>query len=144
MFRAIVLAVALSSASPLAFAQTAPAAPTTTSAEAELQARTEAFGTQLQTMATEMQTAITNAGADTAKRTADLDAIQTRYETDLEGFISAFETLLSQQAAAAPEAERAALVAEINEAVPQLRSIPQQVRAQLESQAGAQAAPAAN
>lgn len=152
MIRALVLAAALSSGSTLALAQEASApapapveaqAEVSDTAEAEFQVRAEAFGGRMQAMAEEMQGAITSAGADAAKRTADLDAIEVRYQADVDDFALALEAFVSRQAAAAPEAERAAMTASIGAALPQIRSYPRQIRTQVETAAArADAAPA--
>ena len=48
----------------------------------------------MQTMAGEMQNAIINAGGDNAKKTADLDAIEVRYQADVDDFALALEAFV--------------------------------------------------
>lgn len=146
MIRALVLAAALASAPALVLAQEAaapaaeaPAAPAP--GEAEFQAAAMAFGTRIQTMGEEMQAAVTAAAGDTARQDADLDAIEARYQPDIDAFVLALEAFVQQQAAAAPEGDRAEMLAELAEAGPQIRAVPGQVRTQIE--AAATAAPAA-
>lgn len=144
MIRALLVAAVLSTAAPAVLAQDAPAAPAAPEApaaeapapgEAEFEAAAQAFGLSVQAMAQEMQTAVTNAAGDAAKQDADLDAIEARYQADTEAFASALETFVGQKTAAAPESERAGMAAELAEALPQIRSYPQMVRAQIEQAA---------
>lgn len=99
MIRALVLAAALASAPALVLAQDAPA-PAAEAApapgEAELEAAAAAFGARIQTMGEEMQAAVTAAGGDAAKQDADLDAIEARYQPDVDAFLAALETFLQQ------------------------------------------------
>jgi len=146
MIRVLVLAAALSASAPAAFAQTTPApAPSAeapaadTPGEAEFEAKADAFGQRMQQMGQEMQAAVTAAAGDAAKQDADLDAIEAQYQPDAEAFAVALEGFVGQQVAAQPEAERAGMASNLLAALPQIRSIPQQVRAQIE-QAAAQAA----
>ena len=147
MIRALVLAVALSSVSSLPLAQEAPAAPPASAevpqaqaaGEAEFEARAEAFGERMQAMAEEMRNAVGAAGGDAAKQDADLDAIELRYQADAEAFAVALEAFVNQQAAGVPEDQRGAMTAGMTAALPQIRSYPQQVRAQVEAAAAAPA-----
>lgn len=148
MIRASVLAAALATAPTLVLAQEAaapaaeaPGAPAP--GEAEFQAAAMAFGARIQAMGEEMQAAVTAAGGDAAKQDADLDAIEARYQPDIDAFIAALEGFVQQQAASSPESERAEMLAELAEAGPQIRAVPGQVRAQIEAAATAPAAPAA-
>ena len=93
----------------------------------------------MQRMAEEMQAAITAAAGDAARQDADLDAIEVRYQPEIDAFAGALQTFVNAQAAAAPESERAGMTAGIAAALPQIRAIPQQIRAQVE-QAAAQPA----
>lgn len=153
LIAASAFALTLGVLAPAAVAQDAPAAapgagsvetaaPMT---EAEFEALAEAFGARMEGMSAEMQTAITEAAGDAAKQDASLDAIQARYQTDADGFASALEAFLNQQAAAAGADEGGAAMREqmatvVATALPQIRSIPQQVRTQAERAAVAAAA----
>ena len=139
----ILLVVALSTLAPAVTAQTAPATPAETPApgEAAFEATAEAFGARMEAMQAEMQTAVADAGGDAARQAASLDAIEARYQPDADAFATAFETFMNQQMAAAPETERAGMLAGLTQALPQLRSVPRLVRTQIE-QAAAAAAPA--
>lgn len=147
MIRAFVLAAALASAPSLALAQDA-AAPADSPAEAaapgqaEFEATAQAFGARMQEMAEEMRNAVSAAGGDAAKQDADLDAIEVRYQADVDAFAASLRTFVGQQAAALPEAERAQMTAAIGAALPQIQAYPRQIRAQVE-QAAATPAPAA-
>lgn len=148
MIRALVLAAALASAPALVLAQEAPAPAAEAPAapapgEAEFQAAAMAFGTRVQAMGEEMQAAVTAAAGDAAKQDADLDAVEAKYQPDIDAFVTALETFVQQQAAAAPESERAEMLSELAEAGPQIRAVPGQVRAQIEAEAASTtAAPA--
>lgn len=142
MIRALVLAAALASAPALVLAQEA-AAPAAEAApapgEAEFETAAAAFGARIQAMGEEMQAAVTAAAGDAAKQDADLDAIEARYQPDVDAFLAALETFVQQQAAAAPEGERAEMTAGLTAAGPQIRAVPAQVRAQIEAAAAAPA-----
>ncbi|WP_425989440.1 hypothetical protein [Brevundimonas sp. TWP2-3-2] len=116
-------------------AQTAPATP----GEAAFEATAEAFGVKVEAMQAEMQTAV--AEADATRRAASLDAIEARYQPDADAFATAFDTFMNQQMAAAPETERAGMLAGLTQALPQLRSVPRLVRTQIEQAATAAPAP---
>ena len=90
-------------------------------------------------MAEEMRNAVSAAGGDAAKQGADLDAIELRYQADAEAFALALEAFVNQQAAGVPEDQRGAMTAGMTGALPQIRSYPQQVRAQVEAAAAAPA-----
>ncbi len=144
MIRALVLAAALASAPALVMAQeaSAPAAQTPAApapGEAEFQAAAVAFGARVQAMGEEMQAAVTAAGGDAAKQDADLDAIEAHYQADIDTFVLALETFVRQQAAGAPDGDRAEMLSELEEAGPQIRAVPGQVRAQIEAAAAAPA-----
>lgn len=142
MIRALVLAAALAAAAPsvvLAQDAAAPAAAAPSPGEAEFQAAAVAFSTRIQAMAEEMQAAVTAAAGDATKQDADLDAIEARYQTDVDAFVTALETFVQQQATIVPESERAEMLSGLEEARPQVRAVPQQVRAQIEAGAAAQA-----
>ena len=91
----------------------------------------------MEAMQAEMQTAVADAGGDAARQAASLDAIEARYQPDADAFATAFETFMNQQMAAAPETERAGMLAGLTQALPQLRSVPRLVRTQIEQAAAA-------
>lgn len=144
MIRALIIAAALSTMAPAVSAQTASATPAEAPApgEAAFEATAEAFGARMEAMQAEMQTAVADAGGDAARQAASLDAIEARYQPDADAFATAFETFMNQQMAAAPETERAGMLAGLTQALPQLRSVPRLVRTQIEQAAAAAAAPA--
>ncbi|WP_309629601.1 hypothetical protein [Brevundimonas sp.] len=135
----ILLVFALSTLAPAVTAQTAPVTPAEAPApgEAEFEATAEAFGEKMEAMLTEMQTAVADAGGDAARQVAALDTIEARYQPDADAFATAFEAFMNQQAAAAPETERAGILAGLAQALPQLRSVPRLIRAQAEQAAQA-------
>lgn len=142
MIRALVLAAALASAPSFVLAQQAaapaaeaPAASEDAPGEAEFEARAEAFGERMQTMAEEMRNAVSASGGDAVKQDADLDAIELSYQPDVEAFAAALEAFVNQQALAVPEDQRGAMTAGMAAALPQIRAYPQQVRAQVEAAA---------
>ncbi|WGM32811.1 hypothetical protein [Brevundimonas sp. NIBR11] len=145
MIRALLVAAVLSTAAPAALAQTTAPAPSTEApaadapGEAEFEARAEAFGERMQQMGEEMQAAITAAAGDSAKQDADLDALEARYQPDVDAFVAALEGYVAQQAALVPEAQRAEMNAGIAAALPQIRAYPRQIRAQVEQAAAAPA-----
>ncbi|WP_428151406.1 translation initiation factor IF-2 [Brevundimonas sp.] len=143
MIRALVVAAALSILAPAAIAQTAPTTPAAAPApgQAEFEATAEAFGTKMEAMQQEMQAAVADAGADAARRTTSLDAIEARYQPEAEAFATAFEAFMNQQAGAAPATERAGMMAGLAQALPQLRAVPHLVRTQIEQAATAAPAP---
>jgi hypothetical protein len=148
LIAASALAVLLGSPASGALAQTADAPATAAPAmsEAEFEAVAEAFGERMQAMASEMQAAITEAAGDAARKDASLDAIEARFQPEADGFASALETFLNQQAAAAGATEgggaaQAQIAAALSMALPQIRGIPQKVRSETE-QAAAAAPPA--
>ena len=131
MFRAIVLAAALFVAPSVALAQQAPAETPAASAEAEFDAKADAFAARMQTRAGEMQMAAIDAGDDAAKKDADLDAIEARYQPEVEAFARVVETFVNAQAAGAPPEQRASIDSTIAAAVARVRAYPQQVRTQV-------------
>ena len=137
----IFLVAALSAIGPAVSAQTAPATPAEAPAPgaAEFEATAEAFGAKVEAMQGEMQTAVAEPNA--ARRAASLDAIEARYQPDADAFATAFETFLNRQMAAAPETERAGMLAGLTQALPQLRSVPRLVRTQIEQAATSAPAP---
>lgn len=114
-----------------ATAQTPPSAPTPRSPEeAALQARAQAFGKLMETMSTEMQAAA--AQTDKAKAKADLDALQARYQPEVDAFAAEIQTFAAAQGVPADE---------LGDAVEEIKSIPAMVRAEIETAATTPAAP---
>ena len=145
-----VLAQTTAPAVPAPVPPAAPAAPAgeeaASPAEAAFQVKAQAFGEGVGAMAREMQAAIAAAGPDTAKRTADLDAIQARYQGQADAFADDLKTFVAAQAAAGdPEVDDED---DLEEGLEQIRSLPATMRAQIEqaaasAPAAAPAAPAA-
>ena len=152
MIRPLCFAAALMLASP-AFAQTAPAptapaqaapAETPPSPEAAaFEARSDAFGARIQTMAQEMQDALTAAGADTARRASDLDAIEARYQPEVDAFIADLQAFIETQASTLSPDEAAQMRAGVMAALPQIQGVPRMVRTQIEQGAATAATPPA-
>lgn len=111
--------------------------------EAAFEARAEAFGQGIGAMAEEMQAAITAAGADTAKKTADLDVIQARYQSLADTFAADLQAFVAAQAATKPAEEAAEMTEGLDGALVQIRNVPAMVRAQVEQAAAAAPAEAA-
>jgi hypothetical protein len=100
--RSIVFAAALMATTPSLAQETAPPPPPasdTSAAEAAIEARAEAFEGRIRQMGEEMGAAITAAGPDRAKRAADLDAIQARYQPEADAFASELEAFVLPQLA---------------------------------------------
>ncbi|OGN51648.1 MAG: hypothetical protein A2352_01655 [Caulobacterales bacterium RIFOXYB1_FULL_67_16] len=128
---AAVLVTATAALPAVATAQTPPSAPTPRSPEeAALQARAEAFGKSMETMSTEMQAAA--AQTDKAKAKADLDALQARYQPEVDAFAAEIQTFAAAQGAPADE---------VAAGIEEIKSIPAMVRAEIEAAATAPAAP---
>lgn len=137
MIRVLALAAILATSAFPVLAQTAPAAPPTQPApqapgEAEFEATAQAFGARMETMQTEMGTAITNTAGDPARRDTELDAIEARYQPDVEAFATALQTFADSQAALLPEAQQAEMRAQITAALPRIRGVPNDVRTRME------------
>ena len=102
--RMILAASALLAFAAPAAAQDAPAAPPAaeakSAAEIAFEARGEAFKARIEQMQTELEAAVTGAGADQAKGMADVDAILARYQPDIDSFITDFEAFIDAEVAA--------------------------------------------
>lgn len=122
--------------------QAAPAEEATSPEEAAFEAKADAFGERMQAMMQEMQTAVSADGADAAKKKADLDAIQARYQPEVDAFVDALQVFAGGEIAAAPEDKKAEMQAKLDQGLPQLRNLPAMMRAQLEGVGEAPAAPA--
>ena len=126
---AALAAAALMMAAP-ALAQTtpapapAPAAPATTAGPDEdaLEAASAAFEAQIEQMTTEIQSAKTAAGTDTAKANADADAIVARYQPKADAFAEMVKAFIATQPVP-PEQQ-----GQVNAAIEQVRSIPKMAR----------------
>lgn len=141
----LVLAAAatLTLASPV-FAQDANPAPVApapaANAEAEFEAVAEAFEAKMEAMQAEMTAAVATAGADTAKRDADLDAIQAKYQPDADAFAAQLDAFLTSQMSAMPEEQRAQMTQMGPMIMVKVKGAPAEVRAKV---IAAPAAPAA-
>lgn len=147
MIRAFLLAAVVLTAGPV-LAQTPPApaeatAPPPSAEQLAFQTRADAFGAMIQTMAQEMQDAVTAAGPDAVKRDADLDAVEARYQPQVDEFIAALQTFVDGQAAALPADQAEGMRAGMTTALPRIRSVIPTVRAQIEQGADAPAPPPA-
>lgn len=142
----LLAALALVAAGPVAAQTTAASPPVTapamTDAQAAFQAKADGFGQRIQTMAEEMQQAVTAAGADTAKRDADLDAIAARYQPEVDSFANDLRAFVDSQAAGLPADQAEAMKAGVAAAIPQITGVIGSVRAQIV--AGAASAPPAS
>ncbi|QTC91343.1 hypothetical protein [Brevundimonas goettingensis] len=139
---AAALTAALAVAAP-AFAQTAPApapqaapAPAVESTdspeELAFKAKADAFGDRMKGMYEEMQAAVTAAAGDAGKQKTALDAIQARYQPEADTFATDFQSFMQTELAAVPEAERTEAMAQVEQAIPQFRSLPSMLRAEAE------------
>lgn len=145
--RLIIPAVAVLAMAAPAFAQTAPApaaAPAPQAApapadeaespdEAAFEAKADAFGERMKAMMEEMQAAVATAGADSAKKKTDLDAIQARYQPDADAFAADMQTFIQGQAAEVPEDQRAEMISGIQQALPRIQGLPAMLRARAEA-----------
>jgi hypothetical protein len=141
--RSIVFAAALMVAVPALAQETAPPPPPATdtaAAEAAIEARAEAFEGRIRQMGEEMGAAITAAGPDRAKRAADLDAIQARYQLEADAFASELEAFVGPQFAALPADQQAGARSGFEAGMAQIRGLPAMVRAQAEQSADAPSA----
>lgn len=134
-FRAVLTAtVVLAFAAP-ALAQQAPAAPVAAQpadpAEAAFEAEAEIFQGHINTMTAEMRAAATAAGADSAKASADLDAIAARYQPHIDAFAASFETFFAAKTAEAPEEQRAQMAQMGPLVLGQIRSVAVLTKAQI-------------
>jgi hypothetical protein len=147
--RSILFAAALMATSP-ALAQEAAPAPTSApdvasdaaAAEAAIEARAEAFEGRMRQMGEEMGAAIAEAGPDLAKRDADLDVIQARYQPEADAFASELEAFVLPQLAALPADQQAGARTGFEVGMAQVRGLPAMVRAEAERAADAPPAPA--
>jgi hypothetical protein len=134
-------AAALAFAAP-AFAQTAPApapapqaapaAPAESPEEVAFKARADLFGDRMKGMYEEMQAAVTAAAGDAAKQKTALDAIQAKYQPEADAFATDFQSFMQTMSAQVPEEGRAEMMAQVQQAIPQFRSLPTMLRAEAE------------
>jgi hypothetical protein len=138
---AAVLAFALPAAAQEAPAAP-PAAPAAADAEAAMEAKAEAFEARMLEMRNEMKAAAAAAGGDQAKATANLDAIQARYQPEVDAFATEVTTFINSQLAVMPEDQRAQMTAMIPVIEAQVRNVPAQIRTEATTAPAAPAAPA--
>ncbi|ADK99775.1 hypothetical protein [Brevundimonas subvibrioides] len=146
MIRPLFLVASLLLATP-ALAQTAPdqttpapstpPAPPAEDAEAAFEAKAEAFSARMEAMQGEMSAAVTAAGTDTAKRDADLDAIEARYKPDVDTFVADLQSFVATMAPTMPEAQATGMRAGIEMAIVQIRGATAQIRASVVEQSTA-------
>ena len=98
--------------------------------EAAFEAKAEAFGQVMETMASEMQAAA--AQADKTKAKADLDAIQAKYQPQVDAFAEDVQTFAVSSGQATPE--------QLAPAIQQIKGIPADVRGKIDAAAVAAAA----
>ena len=120
-------------AAPAPQAAPAPAQEADSPEEAAFEAKAEAFGQVMETMAGEMQAAA--AQADKTKAKADLDAIQAKYQPQVDAFAEDVQTFAVSSGQATPE--------QLAPAIQQIKGIPADVRGKIDAAAAtAAAAPA--
>ncbi|CAL1690276.1 hypothetical protein MMB232_00398 [Brevundimonas subvibrioides] len=122
-------------------APSTPPAPSAEDAEAAFEAKAEAFSARMEAMQGEMSAAVTAAGTDTAKRDADLDAIEARYKPDVDTFVADLQSFVATMAPTMPEAQATGMRAGIEMAIVQIRGATAQIRASVVEQS--MASPAA-
>lgn len=130
---AAVLAFALPAAAqdaPAAPPAAAPAADVSAEAEAVMEAKAQAFEARMQEMQREMQAAAEAAGSDEAKKTADLDAIEARYQPEIDTFAGEVTNFLNGQLGSMPEEQRAQMTAMVPVIEAQVRNVAAQIRIQ--------------
>jgi|GEM_PF-5210827 len=116
--------------------------------EAAFNERSAALGRRVLAVDAEMKDAarLTALSPDAAK--AELDAIQTRFQAEIDAFIQDFFALAAQKFMSLPEAERATLRTNVENTAGQLQSLPQAMRDRAEQAAlagpSAPAAPSAD
>lgn len=145
LLAAAVPALAQEAAPPAAAAAPAPDADdddAASAAEADLEAKGEAFGARMEAMSQEMTAAVAAAGADKDKAKVDLDAIQARYQPDADAFADTLLAFVQSQMAQVPEDQRAGMAAAIPEIGPRIKGVPAEVRAGIEAKAAAPASTA--
>ena len=104
----------------------APASPE----EAALNAKAEAFSARMEQAGHQLEAALTAAGGDAAKATADTDAILNGIRPEVETFATEVETFLNGESAKATDAEeKTGLAQAAAQAGAAIRAIPDQVRA---------------
>lgn len=118
-------------------APSTPPAPPAEDAEAAFEAKAEAFSARMEAMQGEMSAAVTAAGTDTAKRDADLDAIEARYKPDVDTFVADLQSFVATMAPTMPEAQATGMRAGIEMAIVQIRGATAQIRASVVEQSTA-------
>jgi hypothetical protein len=113
----------------------APVAAASDAAEDALQAKAGVFQGRMETMAHEMQAALTAAAGDQAKADADLDALVARYQPEADAFAEEVKAFADAQVASGEAtADEAAGMAQ---AVTVIRTVPSMVRTQVQQAAAA-------
>lgn len=138
MIRTALFAAVLATAAPVSAQDGAPpaSAPSpSAAAEAAFQARGQAFEGRVRQMGEEMGAAVVSAGPDRARRATDLDAIQTRYQPEMDAFASDLEAFVLPQINALPADQQPEARAAMASAIAQLRDLPATLRAQVEQSA---------
>jgi hypothetical protein len=100
--------------------------------EAAFEAKAEAFGQAMETMASEMQAAA--AQADKTKAKADLDAIEAKYQPQVDAFAEDVQTFAVSSGQATTE--------QLAPAIQQIKGIPAEVRGKIDAAAAAPASAA--
>jgi len=109
--------------------------------EAEMEAKTQAFEARMAEMNKELQAALDGSGGNADKAKADTDAIITRYTPDITGFTTDFESFLNGQIEQETAAEkRQQMVTIRDQALPVIRTIPDQLRNSIQQAIANQAA----
>ncbi len=109
--------------------------------EAEMEAKTQAFEARMAEMNKELQAALDGSGGNADKAKADTDAIITRYTPDITGFTTDFESFLNGQIEQETDAEkRQQMVTIRDQALPVIRTIPDQLRNSIQQAIANQAA----
>lgn len=130
--RLILPAVAVLALNGPALAQTAPTGPASVPApgavaatapdEDAVEAASAAFEAQIEQMTTEIQSAKTAAGTDTAKANADADAIVVKYQPKADAFAEMVKAFIASQPVP-PEQQ-----GQVAAAIEQIRAIPKMAR----------------
>lgn len=109
--------------------------------EAEMEAKTQAFEARMAEMNKELQAALDGSGGNADKAKADTDAIITRYTPDITGFTTDIESFLNGQIEQETDAEkRQQMVTIRDQALPVIRTIPDQLRNSIQQAIANQAA----
>ena len=142
--RMILVATAVLALPGTALAQQGPTAPPVAEAmspeQVALEAGAEAFQTRVRAMGAEMQAAVAAAAGDPAKLDADLEAIVSRHQPEVDAFAAALEAYFAAPPADVSEVDRAGMIQSAPRVAARLRGLPTLMKAQA-LQAGAAPAP---